>query len=1130
MAQRASTQLADSERAGSLTTDSKRNRQFTAQDNDLMVYLKEVKGLGWGEIMQEFPDRTKGVLNTHYCRKIKGNNWMLNRLTLELPPKYAAEAEVLWPAFRKRLGLQHSPSATVPLRHEGTPNDIQDQTFLPQPARPGGRPRKEATTAISLSKTYPSAVYNSSSDYDSAPRQGPARPQRSVASVDYTWPRRRRRPQTAEDFDEDIVIEKAETPDLEHLHGSLAVEDDVVLPVDEPMDLVFDLEDARLAVTGGIVPYLSFSQRKVIQDGSLEGEWDQIASRGWQGTVLHVDFSREEMETVEDSLQQIVGDACQRSGNIRKRLRRTLFNLPEPKLVRLSQAVRRKLQSRDVSSIDAFIQDAAAGKLSVSPHIQRIGAARPKRTWSSSGRTSTSSLLRHREFGLQARRGWSAASRPLSYSFRNNVYDTLGPTLSYTGASGDVTTVAWSPDGLNFAAGAVCVTDRDSMQYNRPNNLLYGDVVKQTIHELAEHRRERKRPESGPNSSEEMHVSQDPYLYYTVSSVAFSADGDWMFAAGYDHTVTVWHTRDRGSGERFQPKLFKALEHKAKVDIIAVSQHNTLATAANRWEKAIKVCTVEGNFSPTTFSSTKGHQRPDLKILPTALKFEPTYGRLLLAGFGANRSEDRLDTTGDICLWDVQTQQEIMVYGSTANIFDVAWAPNRALTSVFAVGCVASGNVNRGTRSLVRLYDGRGFEKRTKIMEAECPALDMNDVVFCPYDENLIAAGCTSGHTYVWDLRKPDQWLYRLQHGKSLMPLDEGVSREVVDTGVRFLSWGDNATRLYTGSSDGVVKVWDVARAHQDVFVRDLVTLNSGIMSGAFSPDNSRLLLGEVDGSVNVLEVGNNDRSVRDMEKMTYVPYKEDVNEAVLAEHGTEPAAQLLASGEMVNVPFGGFPVRQAVQGPNYRGPFDTSADASYLRSQARKFQLGLAETSQSCDVPSCGNTSILRMTAEERGDSGRSVDRIPDELRKLWSITESEQAAFHGKSKCQNPACGRPARPKVAFGSEAQKQLCERCSFGCFRCGGLCRILNPGTDDKVVCQSCLEAWEIGALGYEAIDDDVLAATTLELPVPQLSRWKRAVEREKERDERKGTSWGDELNALSDYYFGLTVQEEEDDY
>ena len=150
---------------------------------------------------------------------------------------------------------------------------------------------------------------------------------------------------------------------------------------------------------------------------------------------------------------------------------------------------------------------------------------------------------------------------------------------------------------------------------------------------------------------------------------------------------------------------------------------------------------------------------------------------------------------------------------------------------------------------------------------------------YSPHDSNLFAAGCTDGRTYVWDIRNPETILYTLSHGSSLMPLQDGVSHERTDTGVCFLSWGQNARRLYSGSSDGVVKVWDVTQSQEDVFIKDLITTRSGIMSGAFAADYSKLLLGEVNGTATVLEVGRDDVDLKDAERLLYRPYVEKDDE-----------------------------------------------------------------------------------------------------------------------------------------------------------------------------------------------------------------------------------------------------------
>jgi hypothetical protein len=410
---------------------------------------------------------------------------------------------------------------------------------------------------------------------------------------------------------------------------------------------------------------------------------------------------------------------------------------------------------------------------------------------------------------------------------------------------------------------------------------------------------------------------------------------------------------------------------------------------------------------------------------------------------------------------------------------------------------------------------------------------------YSPYDEHLIAAGCTNGRAYVWDIRQADRPLRVLSHGPSLMPLQDGVPHEVTDTGVRFLSWGDNSTRLYSGSSDGVVKVWDVTRSHSDTHIKDLVVTDSGIMSGAFSPDFSKLVLGEVNGSVNVLEVGGAGCDPEELRYVSWAPEEKEGGDkalpsSIVASAATGSAAEmtgyLLETGQLQLVPMGGLPLRQAVQGPNYRGPYDSSVDAPDLRRQALEFQLEMAAMpAPSCVISAC-KSSIDKTTSEEMGDSGRSSDRIPDELRQQWkapiatrtttktTAATATKGIIPGKSKCTE--CNRPARPCTS--AQTVSILCERCSFACVRCGASNPVAAATT--TLICDSCAGVWEMGALGYECVQQPVSRPA---LPdVPLLRQFGKEAYMEFIEDAAE-TSFGDEVNALTDYYFSLALDRPE---
>ncbi|KAF1961460.1 WD40 repeat-like protein [Byssothecium circinans] len=1100
------------------------------EESDFLLFLKEVKKLPWKEITKEFNEYYAGraytKLQSYYSMKLNKRDRAKDPPRLRLPARYSGEAVINWTVV-------HAEN--------------------PGPVHSGTTGREAAILQAQLSRTQrPDPVWQKPVvipepiDYSSGAEQVShrERPRRAVPRKDYTWPRRHRQSLLGEVNDELEIVESAdmsmqmyseEPPELLNPAPEKAIAvDNTPISMEE-----YAKEDALLALSlqkqtqDQKLPYLSSPQRLATQDLPLDQEWDQLCSRDWQGSLIHVDFDLEEFGTVEKVVCKVLNipEARKRRGR-RHRLQSLLDKLAEPKLLRIANELRRYLQCRDGKSIAAFLEDARVGQVQfIRPRIERLAAARPNKDQKSDQKLSTTSMLRQRELGRQSRRGWSAASRPLSYQMKNKVYDTLGPAFTYTGASSDVHAVAWSPDSQSFAGGAICVDDPHSMQYNRPNNLLYGDVTCEVIHELGRHRVERPRPGSGPNSTHAMHASQDPKLYKSVSSVAFSPNGRYMFSGGYDHTVCVWETRLDGS----QPEWRRAWRHKAPVDMIAVNSLGLLATASKKPStnavKTIKMIDDDPeHIAKESFSSQKATTRPDFNILPTALQFSPRFENLLLAGFGANVRTDGRDLSGDICLWDVNNPQApLNIHGSAFNVFDLSFH-NR--NNWFAVGCVAGQNVNRGTRSVLRLYDGSSMDNRySSAMELECKALDMNDVVWCPGDDFLIAAGCTSGRAYIWDVRWPDHFLREVAHSKSLMPLDDYLDREITDTGIRFLSWGANATRLYTGSSDGVVKVWDVTKDETETFVKDLITTNSGIMSGAFSPDKSRLILGEVNGSINVLEVGREDCSSRDAERLRFVPYiDEDDDDGFQdnqlgppphqSESGVAAAAALLRTSQMVHVPMGSLPIRQTVQGPNYLGPFDSSIDAPFLREQSLNFQLKFSSTGPQCSLPSCKD--VVKVTDEETGDSGRSADRIPDELRRQWEAG-SHSKLIPGKAHCT--ACGRAARPPSSSTNDPTV-LCERCSFACIRCGALNKVLPAATN--LTCTSCECEWEIGALGYECIHDPGKA---VQLDVPKLNRYARELmEQRIAAREQLGdnASFGDEVNALTDYYLGLAVERAEE--
>jgi WD40 repeat protein len=530
-------------------------------------------------------------------------------------------------------------------------------------------------------------------------------------------------------------------------------------------------------------------------------------------------------------------------------------------------------------------------------------------------------ILRSREIGNTGRRNWSSTARMVvSDELQNHVLDTIGPRRFFHGASHDVTCVAWAPDGNKFAAGAIAIDDEGSMQYNRPNNLLLGDIRNNSLQELPEHHvaRPTVNDSQNVNSLHAMQETQDPRLFKTVAAVEFSEDSRALYSAGGDGVVRMYDASSRS--------CLSSYKQEAEVVLLASNSKGLLASGSHRSDDgSISIVRCHSDYMEPMcqLGPSRTEVQSSLPIFPSSLKWGTgRFSHFLLAGFASDSyDEDRL-AAGEVVLWDSLTNKKLDL-PAARNVFDVAWNPCPSSgSSLFAVACAQTGKINRCSIELFAPNQGRA----ARVLQWDCPAFDINDVLYCPHDDNLIAAGATDGKVYVWDKRRANrdqEPLHILAHGSTKNVLDPGRDLEIADTGVRFLSWSATGNRLYSGSSDGTVKVWNPYRAPQDVLVRDVATFDSAVMSGAFGPDYRDLLIGEDQGQLNLLSIDREARSVRAAKKFDYYPAPVlAVNEDKLA-----PARELLATGQIEIRPMGVLPINQAVQGKSYQGPFLALSD-----------------------------------------------------------------------------------------------------------------------------------------------------------------------------------------------------------
>jgi WD40 repeat protein len=608
---------------------------------------------------------------------------------------------------------------------------------------------------------------------------------------------------------------------------------------------------------------------------------------------------------------------------------------------------------------------------------------------------SISRLLRSREMGHTGRRNWSSKARlKVPDELQNHVLDTLGPRKFFHGASRDVTCVAWANDGNRFAAGAIAIDDERSMQYNRPNNLLLGNNETNSLTELPEHHVSRPAVSdvNNVNSLHAMQETQDPRLFKTVAAVAFSGDSQTLYSAGGDGMVRMY---DSLNGE-YQ----KSFSLGADVVLLTVNSRGLLASGCHRSDDS-SISVLSDQLDPICkLGPTRTNVQSSLPIFSSALKWGAgRYSGLLLAGFASDSyDEDRL-AAGEVCLWDVAAGNKIEL-PTVRNVFDVTWNPSpSAASTLFAIACARSG---RTYRSSIECFAPHQRGARP-VLKWDCQAFDINDVLYCPHDDNLIAAGATDGKVYVWDKRFSNRGqapLHVFAHDTTKNVLDPERDLEIADTGVRFLSWSATGNRLYSGSSDGTVKVWNPYCTTQDAFVRNVATFNSAIMSGAFSPDYRELLVGEDQGQLNLLGIDREARPVRAAKKLDYYPAPPAT--AMIPSKGDDrftAAQELLDTKQIEFKPMGALPKMQAVQGPNYQGPFLAPSD-EHRQNLATDYQLALQHEKKALavlprDFEATKSIKSAQLQISQTRDAVRRAQQKTDESKSLARAASLLQDQF---------------------------------------------------------------------------------------------------------------------------------------
>jgi WD40 repeat protein/tetratricopeptide (TPR) repeat protein/serine/threonine protein kinase len=356
----------------------------------------------------------------------------------------------------------------------------------------------------------------------------------------------------------------------------------------------------------------------------------------------------------------------------------------------------------------------------------------------------------------------------------------------------------------------------------------------------------------------------------SVNSIAFSPDGKWLASGGDDGTVKLW---EPGAGPQ------RAYGHVGPVAAVRFSPDGkTLASASEDgtvklWDVAVgqkrpafpqhggMIWTLA--FSPDGKSLAWASGDPTLKLWDVATRGERmafrghTHDLAAVAVSPDGRTLASAAHDNMVKLWDVSTGQErLTLRGHTNIVHAVAFSPDGKL--------VASG----ANDQTARLWDvATGRERATWALEYWVRAVAISP------DGKTVAAATLTGTIKLWDVdthreraaARPGGRITALAFspdGRKLAVLTEGrgvtlrdattlreqaaIAGSPVSAAANCMAFLGDWKTLAVGSSDGSVKLWDVATGEE----RATLSGHTDITAVAFSPDGSTLVTGCRDGTV----------------------------------------------------------------------------------------------------------------------------------------------------------------------------------------------------------------------------------------------------------------------------------------
>jgi len=703
------------------------------------------------------------------------------------------------------------------------------------------------------------------------------------------------------------------------------------------------------------------------------------------------------------------------------------------------------LQGRGIDDIHNFCADLKRNDVpSLPPRVLSLSQHKPEHPQDRAC-ARQSSLLLARE--LEGYRGFGRmrAHINLTKEFELAAEDGLDLISEYTNCAGDVMTISWTSEH-SLLCGTTTHSDSHNQQYNKQGNLLLCSTQQGTLQAYPEHRIPRPAG-NNENNTEAMRQSQDPWVYPSVASSDYDPISNLLYTSSYDHTVKVWkvhHTwveqeqnvDDEGSGHwESRMEHLATWQHQGNVNFVIAAKDGSgrVASAADVPTEAVRIYTInEDDLANSPYQSlsctrTDANDTDKWAYYPATMQWgkSPYTQHLLVVGYSPRSPvgedldipEDKRDS-GEVTIWDANQHRRVNITNATtANVFEIVWHPD--LPQFVCATSPCGLNVRTGVKTQLHIfqYDNKAPELTfCEFVSLDCPAADINEVTFQPNSRKhaYVTAACTNRKVYVWDTAHPDTIQHVLDHGLS----KEFFEEDPRDTGVKFTAWG-SLDRLYTGSSDGVVKVWNVRDSKP--FVRKLLETAAPVSCGAFSPDKQKLAIGDATGRLWLYSTDRRDeverhyttiggRNIR--RPMPFSPHAEppsperdprtgspdsmDIDTPSVEDtseslgEGQLRAQALLKTQQMVNT---GNPVIGCVQGPAYEttGYFKKEAhlDEDYTKPLLPEIQR--QQQLDKMDRPSSRHRSLLRLSGMPPPKSPAAARRHEQNRKKDLDVESLE-------------------------------------------------------------------------------------------------------------------------------------------